>query len=66
MDTVRRAFELAESGQCGSMDHLRKRLHKERMDQVEAHLSGSSLRNQLMRIIHASNAARPKGGNVAR
>jgi hypothetical protein len=48
--TVERAFELARSGSCASVQDIRRRLKSEGYDQVEAHLSGPSLGKQLRRL----------------
>ena len=45
---IERAFELARTGQCGSIDDIRKRLKAEQYSQVDAHLSGISVRRQLL------------------
>lgn len=46
--TVTRAFELARSGQCRTMDDLRRKLTAEGCDQVAAHLSSGALKRQLI------------------
>lgn len=48
--TVERAFELARSGSCASVQDIRRRLKSEGHDQVEAHLAGPSLGKQLRRL----------------
>jgi hypothetical protein len=58
MSTVQRAFELVESGRCGSMDHLRRSLRQEHCGDVEAHLASGVLRNQLMRLMASTAKAR--------
>lgn len=45
--TLERAFELARSGECATVDEIRQRLKAERFDQVEAHLAGHSINKQL-------------------
>lgn len=42
-----RAFELARSGQCRSMDEMRRKLKAEQFENVDAHLSGSTIKRQL-------------------
>ena len=54
--TLERAFELARSGSCASVQDIRRRLKSEGYDQVEAHLSGPSLGKQLRR--HCEEARR--------
>jgi hypothetical protein len=50
-DTIKRAFELARSGECQSIQELKKRLSSERHSAVEQHLAGLSIRKQLNGII---------------
>ncbi|HEY0313295.1 MAG TPA: hypothetical protein VGC56_12465 [Allosphingosinicella sp.] len=45
--TIERAFELARSGRFASVSDIRLALRRERFDQVEAHLAGSSIARQL-------------------
>lgn len=47
---IERAFELAQTGECGSIDDIRKRLKAEQYSQVDAHLAGISVRRQLLDI----------------
>jgi len=51
MDTVRRAFELAAVGNCRSLEELRARLRRERLESVDAHLSGTTIRTQLKALM---------------
>jgi len=51
MNTVQRAFELAASGDCRSIDEIRSRLCGEKLDHVHAHLAGPSIRSQLNALI---------------
>lgn len=51
--TVERAFELAREGQCRSVDDIRRQLKAERFDAVEGHLSGGTLRRQLVGAINS-------------
>ena len=48
--TLERAFELARSGSCATVQDIRRKLKSEGYDQVEAHLSGPSLGKQLRRL----------------
>lgn len=50
--TVRRAFELAESGEFQSIPEIAACLKKEQYDTVEAHLSGSLIKKQLHAAMH--------------
>jgi hypothetical protein len=45
--TLERAFALARSGACASVNDIRVMLKRERFDQVEAHLAGASIARQL-------------------
>ena len=45
--TIERAFTLARSGSCASVNDIRQRLRAERFDQVDAYLAGPSLSRQL-------------------
>ena len=57
--TIERAFELARSGECGSLVEIEKRLLSENHDNVVDHLAGAFTRDQL-RTILARNVARPR------
>ncbi len=48
--TLERAFDLARSGECATVDDIRSRLKAERHDQVEAHLAGRSIKRQLAKL----------------
>lgn len=48
--TVQSAFALARSGDCSSIDDIRRRLKRDGHDQVDAHLSGPSLIRQLRQL----------------
>jgi hypothetical protein len=52
---VERAFALAESGTCESLAMIRKQLRGEGYSDA-GQLSGSSIRNQLVKLIAASKA----------
>jgi hypothetical protein len=45
--TIERAFELARSGDCDSVNQIRQKLKAERFDQVDAHLAGPAIARQL-------------------
>ena len=55
--TLERAFELARSGSCASVNDIRRQLKAERYDQVEAHLSGSSISRQLRALCAEARGA---------
>lgn len=52
--TVERAFELARSGACNSVNDLRQRLRREGYDAVHLHLHGASINRQLVELINAA------------
>jgi hypothetical protein len=55
---IERAFEMARSGRCRSVDHIVKDLKGERYERVDEHLS-PSLRRQLKAIIQGVTANSP-------
>lgn len=50
LSTVERAYQLAREGKCRSIDDIRSTLTRERHDSVQAHLSGASIKRDLMRL----------------
>ena len=54
--TVERAFELARSGDCRTLDDIRRRLNAERYEAVSSHLAGSSLARQLRDAMKTAQA----------
>jgi len=46
-NTVERAFELAQSGQCRTLTELKQRLRIEGYSNSEAHLGGKLIKKQL-------------------
>jgi hypothetical protein len=57
--TLERAFALARSGSCQSVADIRQALKRERFDNVEAHLSGSSITRQLRALCEEARAREP-------
>ena len=55
--TVERAFELARSGACSSVNDLRQRLRREGHDAVHLHLHGASINKQLVDLMHAAKGS---------
>ena len=53
-NTVERAYQLAGSGECSSMDEIRARLKAEGCEQVAGHLSGRSIQLALRRLLRAA------------
>jgi hypothetical protein len=51
---LERAFELAQSGQCASIDDIRRQLKAESFTQVDAHLAGATVRRQLLDLCKAA------------
>jgi hypothetical protein len=47
MNTVQRAFELAASGNFQTFQHLKWRMHREKLENVDAHLAGGTIKRQL-------------------
>lgn len=57
---MERAFELARASNCKDVDEIRRTLSSENFANVDAHLSGSTVRKQLRALIQARNlSARP-------
>ena len=56
--TIERAFELARSGSCRTIEEIVRRLKQEQMDQVDAHLGGSSIRKELRQACAESRTLR--------
>lgn len=56
MNTVQRAFELAATGDCRSLEDVRIRMRRESLEQVDAHLAGPTIRSQLAAIMHNASA----------
>jgi hypothetical protein len=57
LSTVERAYELARSGSCRTIEDIRRRLTAERYDSVQAHLSGASIKRDLIALCKAAAAA---------
>jgi hypothetical protein len=56
---LERAFELARSGHYETLEQIRRRLVRERFEDVDQHLSGSLIRNQLRKALLDSRSADP-------
>ena len=59
--TLERAFALARSGTCASVNDIRVRLKAERYDNVDAHLSGAAITRQLRTLCTEAAPSRPPG-----
>ena len=49
--TIERAFDLARSGECRTLDELKHRLRQERMESVDFHLAGKLTKSQLSELM---------------
>ena len=56
---LERAFQLAESGMCGSVDEIRKKLLREGYSQDQ--VTGPSLHRQLAEVIRSARPAQEAG-----
>jgi hypothetical protein len=56
---VERAFEIARSGSSRSIDDLRRRLKREGYANVDAHLTGASIKRELTLLMRAPRAPDP-------
>ncbi len=56
---LERAFELARSGHYETLEQVRRRLVRERYEDVDQHLSGSMLRNQLRKALIEAKPPNP-------
>ncbi|HEX8644132.1 MAG TPA: hypothetical protein VF702_09495 [Allosphingosinicella sp.] len=58
LSILERAFELARTGACRSVEEIAKRLKQEQYESVETHLGGSSLRKELRQLCADARARR--------
>ena len=49
--TIERAFQLARSGECRTLDDLKRRLRRERCESVDFHLAGKLTKSQLTALM---------------
>ena len=56
MSILERAFALAKSGECSSVDDVRRRLKSERYESIDQHLAGPSIKRQLQQLCLAAKA----------
>jgi hypothetical protein len=59
LSTVERAFQLARSGSCHSVNEIRMQLNAERHDRVHEHLGGTTIQRQLKTLL-AGCSVKPK------
>ena len=45
---IARAFELARSGQCRSIEDIRRKLKSEQYENVDGHINGNMIKRQLI------------------
>lgn len=57
---VERAFQLARSSACRTVDEIARQVNREGIEGANAQLAGGSIRKQLKALI----AARPAGADV--
>lgn len=57
--TIERAYELARTGPCVSVDEIRAQLKRERFESVDGHLHGSTITRQLRTLCRNKRAAAP-------
>lgn len=58
ISTVERAFQLARSGACHSVNDIREQLLREGYPSVLSHVSGMSIKKQLGAILAARGVSR--------
>ncbi len=58
--TLERAFTLARSGECPTLNDIRAKLKAENHDQVDAHLAGPSIKRQLTKLCEESRPVEPE------
>ena len=56
LGTVERAYELARSGWFTRVDDIRQRLTREGHDAVQQHLSGPTIRRELLQLCRAARS----------
>ena len=54
VNTVERAYQLAASGECASLEDIRRRLSQEGCESVTGHLSGRAIQQSLRRLLGGS------------
>lgn len=62
-DIIQRSFELVQSGQCRSVEELKKGLKQEGFSQnlIDAHLAGAGIRRELNKILADKRRAKSDG-----
>jgi UDP-N-acetylglucosamine 2-epimerase (non-hydrolysing) len=57
LSILERAFALAQSGECSSIDDIRRKLKSERYESIDQHLAGPSIKRQLNQLCLAAKSA---------
>ncbi|HEY0411626.1 MAG TPA: hypothetical protein VGD66_00615 [Allosphingosinicella sp.] len=65
LSTVERAFELARTGSCRTIEEIAAQLKLEQQDAVDAHLAGTSIRKDLRQICAEGRTARVRRAEEA-
>jgi hypothetical protein len=60
--TIERAFEVASSGECRTLDELKRRLRREQLEAVDFHLAGKSIKAQLSELMARAHAGSAEPG----
>ncbi|HEX8194529.1 MAG TPA: hypothetical protein VF552_16700 [Allosphingosinicella sp.] len=58
LSILERAYDLARSGACRSVEEIAKKLKQEQYEAVDTHLGGASLRKELRKICAEARATR--------
>jgi hypothetical protein len=65
LSTVERAFELARTGSCRTIEEIAAQLKSEHLEAVDAHLFGSSIRKDLRQACAEGRIARSAAAAAA-
>ena len=60
LTTVERAYEIARTGECLSLDELVRQLKSEQYEAVDAHTSGPTIRRDLRQISQQARRHDPR------
>jgi hypothetical protein len=59
--TLQRAYEIARSGECTSLDELVQQLKTEQFEGVDAHIASASVRRDLRQISQSARRHETRG-----
>jgi hypothetical protein len=59
--TIQRAYEIARSGECTSLDELVQQLKTEQFEGVDAHIASASVRRDLRQISQSARRHETRG-----